>query len=66
MLTKPEVDSGEVSLHHRRSLRPKLIVSYCRICGLIIAAGTRPDMLSVVESAHRCPVYQHYAAARVS
>jgi hypothetical protein len=38
----------------------KLIESYCVACGLLIAASSRPQVLTVMEKLHSCPVYFHY------
>lgn len=37
-----------------------LIESYCKGCGLLIAASPRTHILKVMESIHRCPVYCCY------
>jgi hypothetical protein len=31
-----------------------LIESYCRLCGLFIAAGTRLELIEAAEKAHAC------------
>lgn len=51
---------GEAFLHYRESLRPELIVSYCRVCGLVIAASSDEEKLAIAESVHHCPVYLNY------
>ena len=38
----------------------KLIESYCKGCGLLIAASPRRRILAFMEKLHRCPVYFHY------
>ncbi len=37
-----------------------LVASYCKGCGLLIAASPRRKTLDVMETLHRCPVYFHY------
>jgi hypothetical protein len=37
-----------------------LIKSYCKGCGLLIAASLRRRILVVMEKLHECPVYFHY------
>jgi hypothetical protein len=51
------------SLAVRRNVNPfadGLVASYCRGCGLLIAASTKRKSLDVMEKAHKCPVYFHY------
>jgi hypothetical protein len=38
-----------------------LIESYCKGCGLLIAASPRTHILKIMESIHACPVYCCYA-----
>jgi hypothetical protein len=38
-----------------------LIESYCKGCGLLIAASPRTHILKVMEGIHTCPVYCCYA-----
>jgi len=40
-----------------------LIESYCKSCGLLIAASPRMHILKVMESVHTCPVYCFYTQA---
>jgi hypothetical protein len=50
----------------RRKVNPfavGLVASYCKSCGLLIAASTRRKTLDVMEHAHQCPVYFHYEQA---
>lgn len=42
-----------------------LIESYCKGCGLLIAASPRTHILKVMESIHICPVYCCYAQSTV-
>lgn len=47
----------------RRKVNPfavGLVASYCKGCGLLIAASPRRKTLDVMEHAHLCPVYFHY------
>lgn len=47
----------------RRKVNPfavGLVASYCKSCGLLIAASIRRKTLDVMEHAHQCPVYFHY------
>jgi hypothetical protein len=47
----------------RRKVNPfavGLVASYCKNCGLLIAASIRRKTLDVMEHVHRCPVYFHY------
>jgi hypothetical protein len=37
-----------------------LVASYCKGCGLLIAASPRRKTLDVMETLHHCPVYFHY------
>jgi len=37
-----------------------LVASYCKGCGLLIAASPRPKTLDVMETLHHCPVYFNY------
>jgi hypothetical protein len=37
-----------------------LVASYCKGCGLLIAASPRRKTLDMMETLHRCPVYFHY------
>jgi hypothetical protein len=37
-----------------------LVASYCKGCGLLIAASPKRKTLDVMEDVHRCPVYFHY------
>lgn len=37
-----------------------LVASYCKGCGLLIAASPRRKTLDRMESLHHCPVYFHY------
>ena len=37
-----------------------LVASYCRGCGLLIAASPRRKTLDIMENVHHCPVYFHY------
>jgi hypothetical protein len=37
-----------------------LVASYCKGCGLLIAASPKRKTLDVMEKVHRCPVYFHY------
>jgi hypothetical protein len=39
---------------------PKLIESYCPVCGLLIAASPRPEVLRILARIHACPVYFRY------
>lgn len=39
-----------------------MVQSYCRTCGLIVAASSHLEILEMVETMHTCPVYQNYAA----
>lgn len=45
-------------------VNPRLIESYCAICGLLIAASPSPAILRKIEKAHECPVYLTYSVAR--
>jgi hypothetical protein len=40
-----------------------LVASYCKGCGLLIAASPRRKTLDVMEDSHQCPVYFHYEQA---
>ena len=47
----------------RRKAAPSaagLVASYCKGCGLLIAASPRRKTLDVMETLHHCPVYFHY------
>lgn len=55
---------GEVFLRFREALRPQLIVSYCRLCGLVIAASPDEEKLAVAERIHKCPVYLDYSGVK--
>jgi hypothetical protein len=37
-----------------------LVASYCKGCGLLIAASPRRKTLDIMEIIHHCPVYFHY------
>jgi hypothetical protein len=37
-----------------------LVASYCRGCGLLIAASPKRKTLDLMEKLHQCPVYFHY------
>jgi hypothetical protein len=37
-----------------------LVASYCKGCGLLIAASPSRKTLDVMETIHHCPVYFHY------
>jgi hypothetical protein len=37
-----------------------LVASYCKGCGLLIAASPMRKTLDVMENIHECPVYFHY------
>jgi hypothetical protein len=37
-----------------------LVASYCKGCGLLIAASPTRKTLDVMENLHECPVYFHY------
>jgi hypothetical protein len=37
-----------------------LVASYCKGCGLLIAASPKRKTLDVMENLHECPVYFHY------
>ena len=37
-----------------------LVASYCKGCGLLIAASPKRKTLDVMEKVHECPVYFHY------
>ena len=37
-----------------------LVASYCKGCGLLIAASPRRKTLDSMETLHHCPVYFHY------
>jgi hypothetical protein len=37
-----------------------LVASYCKGCGLLIAASPKRKTLDVMEILHQCPVYFHY------
>jgi len=37
-----------------------LVASYCKGCGLLIAASPRRKTLDMMETLHHCPVYFHY------
>jgi hypothetical protein len=37
-----------------------LVASYCKGCGLLIAASPRRRTLDIMETIHHCPVYFHY------
>jgi|GEM_PF-2551436 hypothetical protein len=37
-----------------------LVASYCKSCGLLIAASPTRRTLDVMENLHKCPVYFHY------
>jgi hypothetical protein len=37
-----------------------LVASYCKGCGLLIAASPKRKTLDVMEKVHKCPVYFHY------
>ena len=37
-----------------------LVASYCKGCGLLIAASPKRKTLDVMEDVHQCPVYFHY------
>jgi hypothetical protein len=37
-----------------------LVASYCKGCGLLIAASPRRKTLDMMEVLHHCPVYFHY------
>ena len=64
MLFDPQrATGGEAFLRYRESLRPHLIVSYCRQCGLVIAASPDEEKLAIAERIHRCPVYLDYSDA---
>lgn len=43
-----------------------LIESYCKGCGLLIAASPRMQILKVMERIHTCPVYCCYAQSALS
>jgi hypothetical protein len=51
---------------HRRAnvFAPRLLESYCDVCGLLIAASPWPNLLSKAESIHACPVRGHYEAPK--
>lgn len=34
--------------------RPKLIISRCPSCGLLVAASANPKMIELAQRAHRC------------
>jgi hypothetical protein len=40
-----------------------LVASYCKGCGLLIAASPKRKTLDVMERVHECPVYFHYEQA---
>jgi hypothetical protein len=40
-----------------------LVASYCKGCGLLIAASPKRKTLDVMEKVHTCPVYFHYEQA---
>jgi hypothetical protein len=65
MASDPQrADGGGTFLRYRETVRPDLIVSYCRVCGLIIAASPDGDKLTIAERIHHCPVYQNYSNAK--
>jgi hypothetical protein len=37
-----------------------LVASYCKGCGLLVAASPKRKTLDVMEELHQCPVYFHY------
>jgi hypothetical protein len=37
-----------------------LVASYCKGCGLLIAASPKRKTLDIMERVHTCPVYFHY------
>jgi len=37
-----------------------LVASYCKGCGLLIAASPKRKTLDIMEDVHECPVYFHY------
>jgi hypothetical protein len=47
-------------LHYRHiasPVHPKLIESWCPLCGLFIAASTDPNKLKAAEDSHGCKKY---------
>ena len=47
-------------LRYREARRANLVVSYCRLCGLVIAASPDEEKLAIAERIHHCPVYLDY------
>jgi hypothetical protein len=47
-------DSALRFVHVPNQRTAHLIESYCRTCGLFVAAGTRLELIEVAEKAHAC------------
>jgi len=58
--TEPGYGTRDISVRVVTWFAVGLVASYCKGCGLLIAASPRRKTLDIMETLHQCPVYFHY------